>query len=121
MKERVKNIIKNWILRIDEEETLPKEIIALNFGLFEPYGIELTGSELYNFYDDDWACDEDFEPVERTCPDLNIPEDMDWKDVLEMISEILEELVSELDALEILQVPHITTGFCDSDLVIIKG
>ena len=26
MKERVKNIIKNWILRIDEEETLPKEI-----------------------------------------------------------------------------------------------
>ena len=34
MKERVKNIIKNWILRIDEEETLPKEIIALNFGLF---------------------------------------------------------------------------------------
>ena len=46
---------------------------------------------------------------------------MDWKDVLEMISEILEELVSELDELEILQVPHITTGFCDSDLVIIKG
>ena len=40
MKERVKNIIKNWILRIDKEETLPKEIIALNFGLFEPYGIE---------------------------------------------------------------------------------
>ncbi len=120
MKKRVKKIVKNWILEINKEETLSKDITALNFGLFEPYGIELTGSKIYTPEDDDWACEEDFEPAERTCPELNIPEDMDWEDVLEMIVDILKELILELKDLEILQVPHITTGFCDGELIIIK-
>lgn len=120
MKERVKEIIKNWILRINKEETLPKNIVALNFGLFEPYGIELIGSKYYNSEDDDWACEEDFEPIERTCPELNISEDMNWEDVLDMIVDILKELVSELNDIEIFKIKHITTGFSDSELVIIK-
>jgi hypothetical protein len=50
----LKEEIRSWILRIDEEEMLPKGIKALNFGLIEPYGIELTGAKVYNSEDDDW-------------------------------------------------------------------
>ncbi len=120
MEERIKEIIKNWILEINKQEIIPKEIIALNFGLFEPYGIELIGSKYYDSEDDDWACEEDFEPLQRVCPDLNIPLNIKWEDVLDMIVKILKELVFELENIEILKVEHITTGFSDGNLVVIK-
>ncbi|MDF2858168.1 MAG: hypothetical protein K0Q87_4019 [Neobacillus sp.] len=44
-------------------EVLPKEIKALNTGLFSPYGIELIGAKVYDPEDDDWACEEDFVPA----------------------------------------------------------
>lgn len=120
MEKKVKETIKNWILEVNKQEFLPKEITALNFGLFEPYGIELIGSKCYDPNDDDWACEEDFEPLQRVCPELNISLNMDWEDVLDMIVKILKELLLELENIEILKVEHITTGFCDGDLVIIK-
>ncbi len=116
----IKNCIKNWIVSINEEEKLPEGIVAINFGLFEPYGIELIGSKQYDAEDDDWACEEDFEPQNRECPQFEISEDFNWEYVLEIITKILKELVNELANLEILNVEHITTGFCDGDLVVIK-
>jgi len=55
-------------LRINEAETLPEGIKALNFGIYEPYGVEVIGSFCYDLHDDDWACEEDFVPEERSCP-----------------------------------------------------
>lgn len=118
-KEKIKFIIKEWILRLNETETLPENIIAINFGLYEPYGIELIGSACYDA-DDDWACEEDFEPAERQCPNLNIDENEDWEDVLNLIQSVLQELVTELEDASILNVEHITTGFSDGDLCIVK-
>lgn len=116
----VKMIIREWILRINEQEILPKNIVALNFGLYEPYGVELIGSSNYDEEDDDWACEEDFIPEERFCPKLGIEDTCDWEAVLEEIKIILKELVQELKELPLLDVEHITTGFYDGDLVIIK-
>ena len=36
----LKDEIKEWILRINEDEIVPKSLKALNFSLSEPYGIE---------------------------------------------------------------------------------
>lgn len=119
-KEYIKQIIREWIIRLDNNENLPRGIKALNFGLYEPYGIELVGSKTYDKDDDDWACEEDFVPAERSCSNLFIDESEDWNDVLELIVEILKELVSELSHLKLLTVKHITTGFNDGDLVIIS-
>ena len=116
----IKNCIKQWIISINEQEKLPKDIVAINFGLFEPYGIELIGSKQYDAEDDDWACEEDFEPEMRECPNFEIDEELDWEYVLEIITKILKEIVDELSNIEILNVKHITTGFCDGDLVVIK-
>ncbi|MBU5316356.1 hypothetical protein KQI30_08740 [Clostridium bornimense] len=119
-RDNVKKIIKDWIMRVNDENILPEDITALNFGLYEPYGIELIGSESYDEEDDDWACEEDFIPDERDCPDLNIDDKYDWETVLNEIVIILKELVEELEELPLLNVDHITTGFSDGDLVVVK-
>ena len=82
--------------------------------------MELTGSSSYDAEDDDWACQEDFEPFERHCLDLNIDESEKWEDVLNLIQSILKELIIELNDVSILKVDHITTGFCDGDLFVVK-
>lgn len=55
-KQKVKAIVKQWLLFIAEYETLPNDIIALNFNLWEAveengqscYTLELTGSKQYD-------------------------------------------------------------------------
>ncbi|MHC1686074.1 MAG: hypothetical protein AB6733_24620 [Clostridiaceae bacterium] len=116
----LKECIKKWIISINDEEKLPKDIVALNFGLYEPYGIELIGAKEYDAEDDDWACEEDFEPNQRDCADFEIDSELEWEDVLDIVVKILKELTVELGDLDILKVQHITTGFCDGDLVVVK-
>lgn len=78
---KVKAIVKQWLLFIAEYETLPNDIIALNFNLWEAveengqscYTLELTGSKQYDAENDDWACEEDFDPRERNCVLCNFP------------------------------------------------
>ncbi|MBU3103948.1 hypothetical protein [Clostridium gasigenes] len=107
-------------MRINNEEVLPDNIEALNFGSFEPYGIELIGAINYDEEDDDWACEEDFILKERKCLELNIDNECNWETVLNEIQMILKELVDELKELLLLNVNHITTGFCDGDLIVVK-
>ena len=116
----LKQQIKSWIMQIEEEDEMPKGIKALNFGLFEPYGIELTGSKIYNAEDDDWSLQEDFVPDLRECPDLEINEDIEWEYFRKVMVRILKELLSELKELDLMKIPHITTGFREGDLVTIK-
>ena len=116
----IKEIVKQWILSIDKEQSIPEGIVALNFGLFEPYGIELTGAKCYDDKNDDWACEEDYVPEHRTCSDLNIPANKGWEDVLNDMAALLKELIRELPDLQLWQVEHITTGFSEGDLIKIK-
>lgn len=118
--EEIKKNIREWILSINEKESIPAEIEALNFGLFEPYGIELIGANAYDVEDDDWACEEDFIPRQRMCPNIDVSEEIEWEDFLNTNVQILKELTEELKKLDIFRVKHITTGFCDGDLVVVK-
>lgn len=116
----LKQKIKEWVISINEEEKLSEEIKALNFGLFEPYGIELIGAIEYDAENDDWACEEDFVPNQRQCPNVEVSTDIKWEEFLNKIVIILKELIKELDYLDLFKVEHITTGFCDGDLVLIR-
>lgn len=118
--EGIKQTIRKWIISIDQEEKLPEGIKALNFGLFEPYGIELIGAKEYDPNDNDWACEEDFVPNQRECPDIEVSGDIEWEDFLNTIVQILKELTIDLKDLDVLKIEHITAGFCDGDLVVIK-
>ncbi len=36
----------------------------------------------------DWACEEDFVPTQRDCPNFEVVEDIKWEDFLNVIIEI---------------------------------
>jgi hypothetical protein len=115
-----KEIVKKWLLSIEDEESLPDDIIAINFGLFEPFGIEMIGSKQYDANDDDWACEEDYVPKHRLCPSLIFTRSRTWQEVLEEMILLMKELMVELPNLNIWKVKYITIGFNDGDLVVIK-
>ena len=109
--DELKSNICDWILQINDEEELPKGIKALNFGLFEPYGVELTGSKVYNNEDDDWCFRDDFVPEERICPDLEIDEAVKPDYFVKTFVRLLKEIINENKDLDLFRVSHITTGF----------
>lgn len=111
--------IKSWLEVINTKETIPSDIKALNFGLFESldgYGIYLTGSRKYDENDDDWACNNDYEPAQRY---FYLPKnEMKWDEFLKYVSEILTKHLSVF-AKEVSSPFYkkvITVGFDDGDL-----
>lgn len=120
--DKIKNkvAIQKWIQQIDKTEIILSDIVALSFNLYQPYGIELVGSKWFDDEDEDWACDEDFVPQQRSCPGFDIENDADWETVLDFVIEILNELKEELPESNVFSVMHVATGFVDGNLVIIK-
>jgi hypothetical protein len=116
----LKVAIKDWLIKINKTDELSSDIVALSFNLYEPYGLELVGSTWYDEDDEDWACEEDFEPTQRSCPDFEISGNPKWEDVLEIVVEILKELSNELSDLNLFKVKHIAVGFVDGNLTVIK-
>ena len=116
----LKEVIKRWIVNIDKTEELPSDIVALSFNLYEPYGLEMVGSSWFDEKDEDWACDEDFEPTQRSCPDFEISDNLKWEEVLEIVMVILKDLIKELTDLKLFKVEHIAIGFVDGNLTIVK-
>lgn len=116
----LKKVIKKWITNIDKTEELPSDIVALSFNLYEPYSMELVGSAWFDEEDEDWVCDEDFEPVQRECPDFELPNNLEWQEALEVVATVLKDLIKELPDLKLFKVEHIAVGFVDGNLLIIK-
>lgn len=127
-KPKVKDIVRQWILYIDAHEILPNTIVALNFNIWEVvdednvscYTLELIGSERYDAEDDDWACEEDFDPRSRNCDALQLSSKIPWEDVLKGLVEVLKELKVELGEINLFRVEHITVGFTEGNLEVIK-
>lgn len=127
-KPKVKDIVRQWILYIDAHEILPNAIVALNFNIWEVvdednvscYTLELIGSERYDAEDDDWACEEDFDPRFRNCDALQLSSKIPWEDVLKGLIEVLKELKDELGDISLFRVEHITVGFTDGGLIVLK-
>ena len=116
----LKITIKKWITDIDNTDELSSDIRALCFNLYEPYGIEMIGSSWFDEEDEEWACDEDFKPTQRVCPNFNVPDSFTWEEVLEIVISILKELINEVPGLKLFKVEHIASGYVDRNLIIIK-
>ena len=106
--QKVKAIVKHWLLSIDEYETIPDDIV------------ELTGAKQYDAEDDDWACEEDFDPRLRNCDALQLSSAIPWENILKGLVKVLKELKVELGEINLFQVEHITVGFTEGDLEVIK-
>lgn len=117
----VKEVIKEWIKKIDEEKSIGKEIKALYFGIGEiDYSLRLTGAIEYDKEDEDWACDEDYIPKNEECREIEYPEGIDPEKVLRIIKKALKEIISEFKEIELFKGRHVAVGFDDGELYIIK-
>lgn len=117
----VKHAITEWLLNIDKQIELPQHIIAINFDLSQPYAVTFIGSSEYDSEDEDWACDDELEDcVGFVDIQALLTSEISWEAVQTMVATILTELMQTLPNLNIFQVDHITLGFVDGNLQVIK-
>ena len=122
----MKEEISSWLQRMAEQEQVPSEIVALNFGLYESengYCIYLVGSEEYDEDDDDWACNEDFEPDDNYLEIEGLsPQNTPWDKFQDSVVQILKECMANAsaDVSRLFGNRVVTAGFDDGNLVRIK-
>ena len=101
-------------------------ITALNFGMLHSdkgYMVYLTGAEVYDPDDDDWAGETDYQPP-RKIKYLLIPREfttgLKWKGVLAIVVASLKELVDSMPGNALFAGRVITASFDDEALELIK-
>jgi hypothetical protein len=120
-------LLSDWIKIIEQENPPPGNITAINFGMFtsdKGYMVYLTGSEMYDPDDDDWAGEIDYQPA-RKIKYLLIPREFTagqkWKGVLELVVSTLKELVEAKPDSILFEQRVLTAGFDDGELMVIKN
>jgi len=120
-------LLSGWLSKIEIESPPPADIIALNFGVLKSdkgYMIFLTGSEVYDAADDDWAGEIDYQPPRANKYLLLTPEiakSLKWTKVLEELAPALKQLVAANSAPKLFHSRTITLGYDDEKLVLIKS
>lgn len=119
--------LQGWLEKIASKEQPSSNIKALNFGFFENsenyYSIYLIGSKEYDANDQDWACNEDFVPVDKYFHVKHKSiSSLDCEQFLDLVKTTLPKVLESDNLKESFfsKVQHITTGFDDGDLVEIQ-
>ncbi|MGL4108941.1 hypothetical protein [Clostridium sp. LP20] len=119
----LKGLILEWIKKVDEKDKVQDDIEGLNFGLYESskgYCMYLIGAKFYDEEDDDWACNEDFRPIDKYLKALPINKEISYAGVIDSVVKIIKNIIKENSYLDLFKVKHITTGFDNGELYIIK-
>lgn len=118
-KEALKQKLRELLDGLEREE-IPKRVIAWHFDLYEPYALELAGSNSYDGDDDDWACeDEDEFYPQSSRLQLEFLSELSWRQVLKLLVQALRELREQMPDAKIFKCKHVAVGFVDGDLILI--
>ncbi len=115
----------------DASLDLPSENIppAFSFNLSEPafvngvkFSIEIIGASYFDASDEDWACDEIWQPKNRT---LNIPitfSGENWEKCLSIMADMIQNLIDNNDSCirNFKYSKGIGIGFVDGNLQLLK-
>ena len=105
-------------------ESLPEEIVAFNFNLYESaedaepplFDVQLIGAPSYDPDDSDWACEEIFSTGEN----LFTGAAEDWETFLADVIKLAEEYLSCGQYADFLRSKQaLTAGFVDGDLEVV--
>jgi len=108
----------NW-LDVQLAGELPKEIIAFNINIYEsPFLIELTGSKDFDVQDDDWACNEDWVPENRSIAVAESLFGESWEVALENLIEMSQSYLNsaKINAHKLKTAKAFSIGFVEGDL-----
>src|ERR1700747_2995952 len=91
-------LFSDWIKKVEKENPPGADIVAINFGMMQSgknYLVYITGAEVYDADDDDWAGEIDYQPI-RANKYLTLPTEatigLKRAKALEMVVEILGQL-----------------------------
>jgi shikimate kinase len=100
-------------------EPVPESVIAFNFNLYEPWSIEIIGSDTYSENDPNWASDgaESFRPAVEALP-LQASEHSSWKEVLEHAANLVRAYLERPGAgsQRLRRAQAVAIGFVDGEL-----
>ena len=102
-------------------ETIPEEVIAFCFNLYEEennfWTVELVGTSSFDEANSDWACEEVFDSREYQ---LRWQEESDWESIHDMIESFIRQyLVTGRYADFLKEYQAVGMGFVDGDLTIV--
>jgi hypothetical protein len=118
-KEILSEKIKAWLDVISTKEKMPSGIRAIYIGLFEgesTYQIYFSASRIYKSDNDDWACNQDFEP-ELKYLDSGILTSHDWQLFQKEVVEAISSVLNSTDWTILKRVEHVSVGFDSGDLI----
>ncbi len=112
--------LKNWLDKLMEYK-IPKKVIALNFNLYECASnywlIELIGSNVFDEYDEDWACNEVYNTREKKYGTFKFKNNKNWEDTLNIVIDVLEQYLAEGKyANKLKSFDAVGVGFVDGDI-----
>ena len=117
--------LSQWIKKIELENPPPTTITALNFGMLlsdKGYMVYLTGAEVYDPDDDDWAGEIDYQPP-RAIKYFLIPREftkgLKWRGALDLAVAWLKEYSATEPGL--FTGRAVTAGYDDGELITIKS
>ena len=119
-------LFSDWIKKVEKENPPGTDIAAINFGMLQSgksYMVYITGAEIYDADDDDWAGEIDYQPI-RANKYLTLPADatagLKRAKVQELVIDTLTQLVKNEPGRLLFANRVVTTNFDDGDLTVIK-
>ena len=119
-------LFSDWIKRVEKENPPGADIVAINFGMMlsgKSYMVYITGAEIYDANDDDWAGEIDYQPA-RAIKYLTLPSEattgLKWAKVLELVVATLTQLVKTEPGRLLFANRVLTASFDDGNLTVIK-
>jgi len=119
-------LFSDWIKKVEKENPPGTDIAAINFGMLQSgksYMVYITGAEIYDADDDDWAGEIDYQPI-RANKYLTLPADatagLKRAKVQELVIDTLTQLVNTEPGRLLFANRVLTTNFDDGDLTVIK-
>lgn len=123
-----KELFHYFLNDLNSLNDLPYEIVVLNFVIFNThrydmgYKLSITGSKTYDSHNKEWVNFIDYTPPRHYSEYILGFHYEEPEVVLDFVITGLKEYLASPKFLQNLfsQVPHITTGFDDGDLIVIK-
>jgi len=119
-------LFSDWIKKVEKENPPGTDIAAINFGMLQSgksYMVYITGAEIYDADDDDWAGEIDYQPI-RANKYLTLPADatagLKRANVQELVIDTLTQLVKADPSRLLFANRVLTANFDDGDLTVIK-
>ena len=119
-------LFSDWIKKVEKENPPASDIVAINFGMMQSgknYMVYITGAEVYDADDDDWAGEIDYQPI-RANKYFTLPAEasagLKRAKVLELVVATLAQLIKAEPGRLLFANRVITASFDDDNLTLIK-